>query len=181
MSLSDLAALGSFISGFAVLVSLVFLYFQLKQVGEQVKQSEKNQQASIRLGRATRIVDITLARTEPSLAAAFAKGMSGAQDISELQLSQYGSYCTALFNHAEDSFHQHEEGLLNEVAFQTFVAGWKMVFGTPGMRTQWKRQRTLYVGDFPEFMNRMCDQQSSALSIYPALTDWRVDVAAELA
>lgn len=47
MSLSDLAALGSFISGLGVLVSLVFLYFQLRQIGVQVKQTEKNQRALI--------------------------------------------------------------------------------------------------------------------------------------
>jgi hypothetical protein len=39
MSLSDLAALGSFVSGLGVLVSLVFLYFQLRQIGVQVKQA----------------------------------------------------------------------------------------------------------------------------------------------
>lgn len=50
MSLSDLAALGSFFSGFGVLVSLVFLYFQLEQIGSQVKQAEKNQRALITRG-----------------------------------------------------------------------------------------------------------------------------------
>jgi hypothetical protein len=42
MSLSDLASLGSFVSGAAVLVSPVFLYFQLRQLSGQVKQAEKN-------------------------------------------------------------------------------------------------------------------------------------------
>jgi hypothetical protein len=52
MSLSDLAALGSFVSGVAVLVSLVFLYFQLRQVGAQVQQAERNQQAMIQAPKA---------------------------------------------------------------------------------------------------------------------------------
>ena len=48
MSLSELAEIGSFISGVAVLTSLIFLYFQLRQINQQVKQAEKNQQSAIR-------------------------------------------------------------------------------------------------------------------------------------
>jgi hypothetical protein len=67
MSLSDLASLGSFVSGIAVLLSLVFLYFQFRQVNLQVKQTEKNQQALIRQNRATRSVDLNMRRAEGSL------------------------------------------------------------------------------------------------------------------
>jgi flagellar biosynthesis/type III secretory pathway M-ring protein FliF/YscJ len=54
MSLSDLAALGSFISGVAVLASLVFLFFQMRQMTEQVRQSERNQRALMQQGRSMR-------------------------------------------------------------------------------------------------------------------------------
>ena len=43
MSLSQLAEIGSFTSGVAILASLIFLYFQLRQINQQVKQAEKNQ------------------------------------------------------------------------------------------------------------------------------------------
>jgi hypothetical protein len=60
MSLSDLASIGSFVSGFAVLVSLIFLYFQLRQIHAQVLQEEKNQQAANRAVRTSRIVEILM-------------------------------------------------------------------------------------------------------------------------
>jgi hypothetical protein len=41
MSLSQLAEIGSFTSGVAILASLIFLYFQLRQINQQVKQAEK--------------------------------------------------------------------------------------------------------------------------------------------
>ena len=41
MSLSQLAEIGSFVSGVAILASLIFLYFQLRQINKQVKQAEK--------------------------------------------------------------------------------------------------------------------------------------------
>ncbi len=61
-SLTDLASVGSLISSVAVLISLIYLALQ-------VRQAEKNQQASIRQGRATRAVDIILAAGDPALAA----------------------------------------------------------------------------------------------------------------
>jgi hypothetical protein len=96
MTLSDLASIGSFISGLAVLVPLVFLYFQLRQVGTQVQQAERNQQASIRQGRATRVVDMNLAATEPSLADAIAKGMAGTTGMTGTQLIQFSVYCRSI-------------------------------------------------------------------------------------
>src|SRR5262249_46425204 len=54
MSLSDLAALGSFVSGVAVLASLVFLFFQMRQMTEQVRQTEKNQRSIINQNVASR-------------------------------------------------------------------------------------------------------------------------------
>jgi hypothetical protein len=50
MSPSALAEIGSFISGVAILSSLIFLYFQLRQINHQVKQAEKNQRSAIRQG-----------------------------------------------------------------------------------------------------------------------------------
>lgn len=50
MSLSDLAALGSFVGGVAVLVSLIFLYFQLRQIGAQMAQADNNQRALMSWG-----------------------------------------------------------------------------------------------------------------------------------
>lgn len=58
MSLSDLAALGSFVSGFAVLLSLIYLALQ-------VRQTKRNQQIAIRHSRATRVVDLHLAPRGP--------------------------------------------------------------------------------------------------------------------
>ena len=49
MSLSDLASLGSFVSGFAVLISLIYLALQ-------VRWTKRNQQIAIRHSRATRVV-----------------------------------------------------------------------------------------------------------------------------
>jgi hypothetical protein len=175
MSLSDLASLGSFVSGIAVLASLVFLYFQMRQMTEQVRQAEKNQQAAIRMGRTTRIVEIMLAGMEPSVAEAMMKASLGDESLTEVQLAQYRSFMVASVNHFEDSFYQHEEGLLNDTAFATVVGGIRASVGSPGYRAGWKTLFSLREGAFPEFMNKMIAETPLAPVGPPAdqLKQWR--------
>jgi hypothetical protein len=95
MSLSDLASLGSFVSGVAVLASLV--YFQLRQVNAQVRQTEKNQQALIRQARTDRVTstNIGLAR-DKAFADTLIKVQTRADDVTYPELSQVRRYADLL-------------------------------------------------------------------------------------
>src|SRR5580692_8831687 len=130
MSLSDLASLGSFVSGFAVLTSLVYLALQ-------VRQTERNQQISIRHSRVSRTVELHLALAAPAVADAWLHGLGSPEDITQTELSQFTNLCRALFFHFEDSFYQREEGLLNDDAFETVVAGARLSARSPGFRAAW--------------------------------------------
>src|SRR5271169_6440049 len=121
MILSDVASIGSLISGLAVLVSLVYLSLQ-------VRQTERNQQASIRQGRINRAVELVTARMVPAVAEAISNGIDGDPDLTPQQLALFVSYADAYFLHAEDTYYQHEAGLLNEAAFKTFVAYQRYAF-----------------------------------------------------
>ena len=180
MSLSELAEIGNFISGVAILSSLIFLYVQLRQIKHPVKQAEKNQQSAIRQGRATRTVGIVLTGAKPSLADAFVKGNSGMEDISLTQLAQYGAVCRATFIASEDTFYQHKDGLLDEAIFTGFVAGMKGSLRNPGYRAQWKSARRNYGIEYVEFMDKLITE---TLVIPPTdvLARWRTDIAAEKA
>ena len=180
MSLSELAEIGTLISGISILTSLVFLYFQLRQISHQVKQGEKNQQSAIRQGRATRTVGIVLTGTEPSLADAFAKGSSGDEDISLTQLSQFNAVCRAIFVNSEDTFSEHREGLLDEASFVGFVAGMKGSFHYPGFRAQWKSLRRNYGIEFVEFMDKLMAETPVTPRV-DVLARWGAAIAAEKA
>ena len=173
MTLSDLASIGSLISGSAVLVSLVYLSLQ-------IRQTERNQQASIRQGRINRAVEMVIARMVPAVAEAVSNGIDGDQNLTAQQLALFVAYADALFLHAEDTYYQHEVGLLNEAAFGTFAAYQRYAFTQCGMRVQWKRQRVYYAGAYIEFMDKLLAEASISLA-HDALTDWRTDVLAERA
>jgi hypothetical protein len=173
MTLSDLASIGSLISGTAVLVSLVYLSLQ-------VRQTERNQQASIRQGRITRAVELVIARMVPTVAEAISNGLDGDQNLTAQQLALFVAYVDAYFLHAEDTYYQHEVGLLNEAAFATFATYQRYAFTQRGMRVQWKRQRVYYAGAYLEFMDKLL-VEASISPAHDALAEWRTDVLAEQA
>jgi hypothetical protein len=180
MSLSQLGEIGSFVSGVAILTSLIFLYFQLRQINHQVKQAEKNQQSAIRQGRAGRSIGIVLTGTEPSLADAFVKGAFGDDDISLTQLMQFSAVCRATIINSEDTFYQHKDGLLDEASFVGFVAGMKGTLRYPGFRAQWKNARRNHGTEFIEFMDKLVAETPVAPRV-DVLARWAVSVGAEKA
>ena len=173
MSLTDLASLGSFVSAVAVLISLIYLSLQ-------VKQAERNQQASIRATRVTRIVDIHMRLSDPELADAVIKASEGAKDVTDQQIRQFTFYCGARFHNAEDAFNQFREGLLNQVAFDSMVGGLRASLSEPGMRAFYRRQRARFGRDFDEFVDKLL-AETALVPPDDSVAQWRADVAAELA
>jgi hypothetical protein len=178
MTLSDLASIGSFVSGLAVLVSLIFLYFQLRQVHAQAQQAERTQQATIRHTRAARIVDIALASAEPSWAEAIRKGTFGDLDLSATQLWQFTNYMVARLSNAEDAFYQYREGAFDQAAFDRLVVRMKLMLNAAGMRAMYKRQRPNLGSEFIDFMDKLLSEVPVAPAV-DSLAQWKADVAAE--
>jgi len=96
MTLSDLASIGSLVSGVAVLVSLLYL-------NVQVRQAAKHTRAGISHGFATRTVDFNYRMTDEALATVIAKGRKGTEELSEVEAYRFFSYCRAAFWNAADT------------------------------------------------------------------------------
>jgi hypothetical protein len=173
MSLSDLSSLGSFVSGVAVLVSLIYLALQ-------VRQTKRNQQIAIRHSRATRIVELHLALADVAVADAWLHGSGNPQEITQTELSQFTNLCRALFFHFEDSFYQREEGLLNDDAFETVVAGARLSARSPGFRAAWKISRANFGGRFLGFMDEVVTGSAVQPHVSLSLEAWKVAFASEV-
>ncbi len=172
MSLSDLAAVGSFVSGIAVLVSLIYLSLQ-------VRQTKRNQQIAIRHSRASRIVELQLALADAGVAGAWLRGSANPREITAVELSQFINLCRALFFHFEDSFYQREEGLLNDDAFATVVAGVRLSARSPGWRAAWRIARVNFAGRFLSFMDEIVAQSAAQPPIDLSLETWQAAFASE--
>ena len=171
MSLADLASLGSFVSGVAVVVSLLYL-------GMQVRQAEKNQRALIQQGRAARLADIQLRLAEPSLAATYNKATRG-EELSVAEIAQFRHSVRAIMVGVEDVFFQHRDGLLPRAAFESTTQSLRTTMASPGRRAMWTLQRNLFERDFQAYIDAIV-RETPLSRPGDDQAEWNAAVASEL-
>jgi hypothetical protein len=147
MTLTDLASLGSFVSGVAVLVSLVFVYFQMRQMTEQMRQTDKNQRAAIGMGRATRATNLFGTMIDPAVTGVLAKAVNG-HTLNDEEAYVYFFFCAGLLTNLEDSFVHHRAGLLDKTVWESEEAVMRRNFSQASFRAMWPLVRGLYGEDF---------------------------------
>lgn len=147
MSLSDLASIGSLVSGLAVLLSLVYL-------GLQTRQNTKHARALIHQGRAARFTEILLHMMEFDYTDGFSDFLSGIPNRNAREFQAFYANFRVYMVNGEDSFLQHREGLLDQEAFETFQSGNRTLMQRKGYRMLWNLTRASYGPGFREFMDR---------------------------
>ena len=158
MSLSDLASIGSLVSGVAVLVSLVFLYFQLRQVNTQVLQAEKNQRALMQQGRSARVIETVFHRLEPHLQEIVARGGQGDLTLDPTQVSAFVAATSVTFMNWEDSYLQHQAGTSDPASWETDEARMNLFLSMPAYRAVWRIARAQFSGAYRDFLDGIMQQ-----------------------
>lgn len=148
MTLSDLASIGSLISGAAVLASLIYL-------AQQTRQNVRNSQALIQQGRAARIADTALRLAELRADPAIDNCMNGSPDVSDQDVGRFLNLCRAVFVSAEDSYFQRERGLMDDLAFASFEASIRSGIGSAGLDAGWRLTREMYEPQFRAYLDGM--------------------------
>jgi hypothetical protein len=145
MSLSDFANISQIVASVAVVASLIYL-------AVQVGQTERNQRAMIQQGRADRASGGAMALAAPEMSTVFRKGMTGDPDLTQEEFDQLLLMCRALLLSGEDSFLQHEAGLLDKRAFDSWIAGARAYMSAPGLRAIWKLTGPQYCTEYRQFV-----------------------------
>src|SRR5215470_16710620 len=138
MSLSDLASLGSFVSGFAVLVSLIFLYFQLRQLSGQVQQAEKNQRAALSQGYSTRTSDNLRWWGQAPVNGLLTRVDAGDTKFSAEELRQLALAFRLVYVNAQDAYFQHKSGLLEGQTYEYAMSALRGWLVQPVHRVLWE-------------------------------------------
>jgi hypothetical protein len=173
MSLSDLAAIGSVISGLAVLGSLVYLAQQTRQAGQ-------NQMSLMQQGRTSRWLDLVLKATEPSLRDAIALARQPNATLDAFQVQSLLYFGIALLWGVEDSFLQHRAGLLDNASWATELAVLRANVAVPDVRVTWKMNRHAATGDYRDFVDALM-LEIKPIKPQDLLAAWNDLMAKELA
>ena len=141
MTLTDLASLGSFISGVAVVVSFVFLSLQ-------IRQTNKNQRALMQQGRSARNLETVLRQAEPHMIENVVRGRAGDLSMDTLQIEAFLRASLAMFMNWEDSFLQHQAGTIDPSGIPSEIEGMRVLLAYPGYRVAWKMLRYQFDGGY---------------------------------
>jgi hypothetical protein len=155
MTLSDLASIGSLISGMAVLISLIYLSLQ-------VKQAERNQRALMQQGRADRVSDNCMRMAQPVISEIFRKGRAGDESLPLDEFHQFMMMSRAGFLSGEDSFLQYLSGQLDHAAYRSYVAGVRSMLAAPGLRAIWRLSSQEYGEEYRKFMDGILSETQVA-------------------
>lgn len=142
MSLADLAALGSFISGVAVVITLVILILQMRQ-------ASRNQRATMHFQRLAVVQDASIAiMSNPELSSLQIRGGTGDASMPVEMVMQYLVLTRSIFRLFEEFFYQHRDGMLDDVRWATNVRRFRMFSTAPGFRAAWRTEASSYEKDF---------------------------------
>jgi hypothetical protein len=172
MSLSDLASIGSFVSGVAVLISLVYLALQ-------VRQAERNQRAMLQHGRAARATDLLVRMAEDEIADVLSRGSFGEEELTKKEELQFVLIFRANIIGMEDTYFQHKHNMLDDESFHSSFRMFRPFFAAPGFRAAWKRSRPMYDESFAKLVDQIAAEV--AVTSRPSTGAWKDAVAAELA
>ena len=153
MSLSDLASISGIVSGLAVLVSLIFLYFQLRQINEQVRQAEKNQRASLNQGFVTRTTDNLRASLDGAAHELMQRVFAGETSFTASELYQLRIAFRLAIIGTQDAYLQLREGLLDAANMDYAKLTLKMWLRQPVFRALWQQSAVSLPSEFAAFVN----------------------------
>ena len=134
MSLTDLASIGSFVSGIAVVVSLIYLALQ-------VRHAHKAQRALMHQARTERIINACIECMHGDVAETVTKVANGEVMSSPLEMMQAYYYMRMQIVTAEDALWQYEAGFLDKDSVDTAILNLQRVMQLPAARAAWLVQR----------------------------------------
>jgi len=146
MTLEQVFFASQSIAAVAVVASILYL-------AREVRQSERVQRANMQQGRADRASKASLTIASAELARIWEKGLSSNPDLSQDEFAQWALLCRAAFLSGEDSYLQHKAGMLDEMAWNSYVAGAQFYMACPGMRAMWKVSSGQFGADYREFVD----------------------------
>ena len=146
MTLETLANLGEFISAVAVVLSLVYLAFQVRQNTQSLRTEN--------YARALDRVAVLQARlsADPDLAAVFGRGLL---DTSALTLGQRIQFTWAfyeMFGAFEFMYHQSQAGALEDEVWERWSATLAWWISLPGVQSWWRAKPAPFSSSFSAFV-----------------------------
>jgi hypothetical protein len=146
MTLSDLASIGSLVSGMAVLVSLVYLSLQNRQL-------VRNQRALMNQGVVNRSSDTFKWLAEPHMSDLISRMIDGETGFTGTELTQIRMRLRNTMVSVRDTYVQHKSGLVDEITFESALGSVRALLAQPVIRALWNMDRATYAPEWITYVD----------------------------
>jgi hypothetical protein len=151
MSLEDLGNIGEFVAAVAVVVSLVYLAWQIRQNTEWTRRSTYgSMKQDIQNFRAMVVQDSDVARLHRD-------GLKDLHSLDEYERWRFGALMQHLFSHLEDLFR-----FRGDATFDYRDEEIRWMAGQPGAREWWKVAKRLYHPEFQSYIDTLLEEEGEA-------------------
>jgi hypothetical protein len=165
MTLADLASLGSFVSGIAVLGSLLFIAFQLRQNTQAMRATASQANAAN-----FRALVAPISENE-NVARMYFKGLSHYEELSNEERARFILLTHGSFRFFEASRLQWRHGQLDSEHWHTVEVTVRHLASQPGIRSFWKVRRHWHSSEFQNWFESLPLSGGGLGELF----DWRED------
>ena len=145
MDLGQLANIGEFLGGVAVIVSLVYL-------AAQIRQNTNSLRASTFQAATDSVTEFTaLLGSSHDLSRIYSSGLFGGEALSENDRVQFYFLFVTIVRRLESAFIQRTAGIIDEQQWAGFKQLASILLKSPGGREEWRRSGQSFTAEFQEF------------------------------
>jgi hypothetical protein len=165
MTLSDMANLGTLLSGITVALSLVYL-------ARQLKQNARHQRGMVGHGRVEHvqqlIQSLSGSRAQMDI---MLRGWAGDGDLDRVEFHQFYWSVFSIFVTFEDTYNQYQEGMICRTVYNSALKSMRHQLAYPGARAVWVIARESFEKGFAAFMDQRA-REAASLPLTDRRRDW---------
>jgi hypothetical protein len=156
MSLEDLGNIGEFVGAIAVVLSLIYLAFQIRQNTFQLNQNTEVVRANAELDNARLAADFNARiANNGELSELWRLGNSAPIAISQEQTVRFGFLMGDLFYRLEGLFRQYRRGFLGSESWEAWASLMSRMLTTPVVRGWWDTGQHPFSVSFREYVDQL--------------------------
>ena len=160
MNWDAIGAIGEIVGAFAVVVSLLFVGWQLYQNTDALKTSTSQSHLDSFFAIASTVFK------DPEFAELYNKGLFEPETLSDVDRIRFYGFCTSTFRYYETSYIQFRKGKLDAELWDTLETQLASISSTRGVQQWWKTRANWFSKDFQQLFETQRGKDPNPESLY---------------
>ena len=148
MTLNELGSLGEFISGLAVVVTLIYLALQIRHNTRAVRSSMHQDM----VGSTARIAESV--SDSPDVGRIVLKADEDYDNLTKEEFIRFEAYAERVFGNFESVFYSYRNSMIEQDLWESWEASYLADISRNAMRRFWHEDRPMHLRDYMDFIDQ---------------------------